>query len=90
MPYRLRIAKSVQRDIDRLPGNIRQRIRRVIAGLAYNPRPTQAKAMEEELAGYYRLRVDSYRIIYTIDDKVVLVEVIRVAKRTPNTYDDLS
>ena len=46
--------------------------------------------MEEELSGYYRLRVDSCRIIYTIDDNVVLVEVIRVAKRTSNTYDDLS
>lgn len=90
MPYRLRIAKSVQRDIDRLPGNIRQRIRRGIAGLVHNPRPALAKAMEEELAGYYRLRVDNYRINYTIDDDVVLVEVIRVARRTPNAYDDLS
>lgn len=89
MPYRLRIAKSVQREIDRLPGNIRQRIRREIAGLVYNPRPAQAKAMEEELAGYYRLRVDNYRIIYTVDDNLILVEVIRVARRAPDTYDDL-
>ena len=31
MPYRLRISKEVQREITGLPGNMRQRVRRVIA-----------------------------------------------------------
>lgn len=39
MLYRLKISKEVQRQIDRLPGNIRQRVRRMIAELAYNPKP---------------------------------------------------
>jgi mRNA interferase RelE/StbE len=90
MKYHLSISKDVQREIDRLPGNIRQRVRRVIAGLSNNPRPLVAKAMEDELAGYYRIRLDDYRIIYTIDDDVVLVEVIRVIKRTAKTYEGLS
>jgi len=45
--------------------------------------------MEDELASYYRIRIDDYRIIYAIDDDVVQVEVIRVAKRTPMTYTGL-
>jgi mRNA interferase RelE/StbE len=68
---------------------MRQRVRRTIAHLASNPRPETAKALYGELKGYYRIRVDAYRIIYTIDDEVVLVEVVRVAKRTPRTYDGL-
>ncbi len=86
MVYRLRISREVQHQIDRLPGNIRQRVRRTIAELAQEPRPPAAKQMEAELAGYYRLRLDDYRIIYTINDDIVTVEVIRVTKRTPKTY----
>lgn len=90
MPYRLSISKEVQRQIERLPGNIRQRVRRAIAELVYNPRPTYGKALEDDLIGYYRVRIDDYRIIYTIEDDIVLVEIIRVAKRTPKTYENLS
>lgn len=73
-----------------MPGNVRQRVRRTIAALADDPRPQIAKAMDDDLAGYYRIRLDNYCIIYTIDDDVVLVEVIRVARRTPKTYQGLS
>jgi mRNA interferase RelE/StbE len=90
MPYRLSLSREVYRAINRLPGNVRQRIRRVIASLAENPRPDSAKAMVEDLESYYRIRVNDYRIIYTIDDDVVLVEIIRVVRRTPQTYEDLT
>ncbi len=89
MLYRLKLSTEAQQQIARLPGNIRQRIRQTIAGLAYQPRPPQAKQMADELANYYRLRIENYRIVYTIDDDIVLIEIIRVAKRTAKTYDDL-
>jgi mRNA interferase RelE/StbE len=86
MAYRLRISREVQRQIERVPGNMRQRVRHAIAELADDPRPDTAKQMEAELSNYYRLRLGDYRIIYTIDDDIVVVEVIRVVKRTPKTY----
>ena len=89
MANRLSLSKAVQQDIERLPGNMRQRVRRTIAELATDPRPQAAKTMQDELAGYYRIRLDNYCIIYTIDDDVVLVEVIRVARRTSQTYEGL-
>ena len=46
--------------------------------------------MTGDLSGYYRLSLENYRIVYTVDDDIVLVELIRIAKRTPRTYDDLS
>jgi mRNA interferase RelE/StbE len=72
-----------------LPGHIHQRIRQTIAGLAYDPRPSTAKQMEDELSDHYRIRIENYRVIYTIDDEIILVEVIRVMKRTPKTYAGL-
>lgn len=89
MTYRLKLTRQARAEIDALPGTIRQRIRRTIAQLAENPRPDTAKAVRGELNGYYRVRIDAYRIIYTVDDHVVVVEVVRVAKRSPRTYDHL-
>lgn len=89
MTYRLKITRQARAEIDALPGNMRQRIRRAIAQLAANPRPDAAKALRGELQGYYRLRIEAYRIIYSVDDDVVVVEVVRVAKRSPRTYDHL-
>jgi mRNA interferase RelE/StbE len=89
MTYRLRLSRRVQADVDALPGHVRQRVRRTIALLAENPRPETAKALYGELKGYYRIRVDAYRIIYTIDDDIVVVEIVRVMKRSSHTYNDL-
>lgn len=86
MRYRLNIARDVQRQVDRLPGNMRQRVKRTIASLAFEPRPENAEELGEELAGFWRIKLDDYRIIYSIHDDVVTVEIIRVVKRTPKTY----
>jgi mRNA-degrading endonuclease RelE of RelBE toxin-antitoxin system len=59
----------VRQEIDRLPGNVRQRIKRTIVGLAFEPRPANASELEDELAGFWRTRLDDYRIIYSIDDE---------------------
>jgi len=90
MPYRLNIPKTVQAEIGRLPGNVRQRVKRAIAGLAFEPRPQNATELEDELAGFWRLKLDDYRIIYTIADDLIVIEIIRVGKRTPKTYVGLN
>jgi len=90
MPYRLNIPKTVQAEIGRLPGNVRQRVKRAIAGLAFEPRPQNATELEDELAGFWRLKLDDYRIIYTIADDLIVIEIIRVGKRTPKTYAGLN
>ena len=86
MLYRLKIPKAVRHDIERLPGNVRQRVKRTIAELVFEPRPANADELEDELAGFLRIKLQHYRIIYSIDDDVVTVEIIRVAKRTPRSY----
>lgn len=90
MAYRLKITRSALREIERLPGNIRQRIRRAIAQLSENPRPLASKQMEGELSAYYRMRLEEYRIIYRIDDDIVQIEIVRVTKRSPSTYEGLN
>lgn len=89
MQYRIKIEQDAERQIERLPGHMRQRIKRTIAELASNPRPAPAKRMDPPHNDKWRLRLENYRIIYTIEDEIVLVTVIRVGKRTPSTYEDL-
>jgi hypothetical protein len=53
-----KIPKGVQREIDYLPGNIRQRVKQTIAGLVFEPRPADASELEDELAGFWRIKLD--------------------------------
>jgi mRNA interferase RelE/StbE len=87
--YRLRISRKTLREIDHLPGNVRQRVRRAIADLTREPRPGTARPMSGELAGLWRLRLEDHRIIYVIDDEEVVVTVVRVARRSPTSYAGL-
>lgn len=87
--YRLVIDDEARKALKRLPGHIRQRIARAVDALKQNPRPADAKALEDELTGYWRLRIDNYRVIYTIDDEIIVIEVVRVDRRDTKTYTGL-
>ncbi len=85
-PYRLKIPKAVRQEIESVPGHMRQRVKRAIAELAIEPRPADASELEDELAGFWRIKLADYRIIYSIDNDIITVEIIRVARRTSKTY----
>jgi mRNA interferase RelE/StbE len=87
--YQLEIEEQARRALKRLPGHMRQRVARAIDALRYNPRPTGAKTLQHALAGYWRIRIADYRVIYTIVEEVVLVTVVKVAQRDQSTYEDL-
>jgi mRNA interferase RelE/StbE len=56
-----------------------ERIREKIDALANDPRPPGVTALHGQ--PYLRLRVGDYRVLYEVQDKVLLVLVIRVAHR---------
>lgn len=87
--YRLRIRTAVKRDVDRLPGHVRQRVRSVITALAGDPRPAQAKPLRA-LPHCYRIRVNHWRVIYEVIDADRTVHVLAVRRKTgPETYQGL-
>jgi len=63
-----------------LPQDVRQRIDARIQSLADNPRPPGVEKLggEERL---YRVRVGDYRVVYSIEDDVLLVLVVRIGHR---------
>lgn len=89
--YTVYITPETFREIKNLPGNIRQRVRQAIIELAENPRPSRSKMLnvpdfENEL---WRLRLDSWRILYAIAEADLVVDVVAVRKRPPYDYGDL-
>lgn len=78
--YIVLIDKKVETFIKKQPANQAKRLRDAISSLAVNPRPHGCKKLE----GYedeYRLRVGQMRILYTINDAIVTVIVLKAGYR---------
>ncbi len=89
MTYRIRITETAKKEIRQLPGNIRQRVRKVVRGLAADPILRGAKELRD-LPGRYRIRLDDWRIIYRIEKDELIVLILRVRRKTgPETYENI-
>jgi mRNA interferase RelE/StbE len=83
MSYTVLVERYAQKQIMKLDRQIIPDIKTAITGLANNPRPFGYKKLKGEDA--YRIRVGDYRIIYEIDDDVILVTVVSIGHRK-NVY----
>ncbi len=84
MSYQVRLRRAAQKQLDGLTGRDYQAIARAILALEQDPRPFGVKKLAE--SGLWRIRLGRYRVVYAIDDKENLVIVVRVARRTEDTY----
>ena len=77
--YRVVFRKSVAKDLRPIPNQDLRKILTAIESLSENPRPSG----NEKLSGKdkYRIRQGNYRIIYEINDKEVVVIVVKVGHR---------
>ena len=85
MIYEIEIKKSVFKTLRRLDRPTLDKVKKTIDKLAHEPRPFGYKKLVDE-EGLYRIRVGNYRIIYEIHDQILLILVLRVAKRNEDTY----
>ena len=85
MAYQIQIEKSALKKLSKLEKPLRKKIRASITDLAENPRPFGYKKLVDE-GGLYRIKVGDYRVIYKVRDNILLISVLRVAKRNEQTY----
>jgi mRNA interferase RelE/StbE len=78
--YRVALTSSAAQELQKLASQIVARIFPHIESLASNPRPSGCKKMQGG-DREYRIRIGNYRVVYTIDDKNLLVEVTRIRHR---------
>ncbi len=83
----------------RLPGDVRQRIRRAIDDLAQDARPPASKGLTlpEGLATRIRtewearrIKLEDWRIVYAVSETWHEIAVLSVRQRPPYDYDDLA
>jgi mRNA interferase RelE/StbE len=79
MRYSVILPKSVQKELERLPDEVVNRVLARLAGLEVNPRPPDVKKLKGRNA--WRIRVGDYRVIYEIHDRELQVLVITVGHR---------
>ena len=87
MSYQVRLRRAVQKQLYKLSEQDYEIVAKAISALEQEPRPTRVKKLAE--SGLWRMRVGRYRVVYAIDDKESLVIVVRVARRTEDTYKRL-
>ncbi len=68
MTYTIIVTKSIQKELDNLPNDIKSRVCSKVSQLSEDPCPdgvTKLKGYENE----YRIRIGDYRVRYEIFDK---------------------
>jgi mRNA interferase RelE/StbE len=83
--YEIVFKASVAKDLRPIPNRDVKRILARIDLLATEPRPAQAIKLSGEEK--YRLRQGNYRILYTINDLIITVTIVKIGHRR-DVYQD--
>jgi mRNA-degrading endonuclease RelE of RelBE toxin-antitoxin system len=79
--WRLVVSRRAARDLERLPSRVANAVVELITGpLAANPH-LLGKALAEPWGGCRAARRGDYRIIYRLDEELLLVEILTVGHR---------
>ena len=78
--YRVVISKSAEKELSKLPAQVISRIVPVLQSLEKDPRPVGCKKLKG-FKNLWRVRVGNYRIIYAVDDVILLVDVREIGDR---------
>jgi mRNA interferase RelE/StbE len=82
--YRIELRPAAIRALKKLDPPIRRRIQGAITLLAEDPRPPAARTLRGRPG--FRVRVGDYRILYAVEDDVLLIVVVTVGHRR-DVYD---
>ena len=78
--YRIEWRRSAAKELGKLPREVIRRVIGAVEQLAEDPRPSGAKKLVNA-EHTYRVRVGDYRVIYSIVESALVVEIIRVRHR---------
>ncbi|BBC24077.1 type II toxin-antitoxin system RelE family toxin [Pseudanabaena sp. ABRG5-3] len=86
MSYQVNLPKTVQKQLNTLPQELKQRILKALVQLQEEPRPVNSLQMKGGQG--FRLRIGDYRVLYDIDDSSKIVNLRRIGHRR-EIYRDL-
>ena len=77
--YKLKFAKSVKKDLRKIPNNDVLKILKIINSLLDDPYPVNVKKLSHQEK--YRIRYWQYRILYQIENEILTIYIIKIAHR---------
>lgn len=83
--YTITFARSASKELQDLPDDLTKRILPRIKALAAEPRPSGCRKLANT-KDRWRIRVGDYRVIYSISDQNLIIDVIRIRHRS-KAYD---
>ena len=86
MSYRIEFDPQAIEDLKGILTKVQPQILKKINWLGLNFEQVQPKGLAENLAGFYKLRVGDYRVLYEIDEELEVVAIDRVGHRR-DIYD---
>lgn len=78
--YSLRIKRSAEKELKKLPAIDLRRIIDRVHELAQQPRPAGCEKLSGDIERY-RIRQGDYRIVYGINDVARQVEIVKIGHR---------
>jgi len=79
MPYIVKLKRSAEKELDRLPEKLYDRIIASLLALKENPYPAGVKKLQGREG--HRIRVGNYRILYVVDESRKVIDVFSIADR---------
>jgi mRNA interferase RelE/StbE len=80
MNYQIKILNHAKRQVKSISKYVQEQIKITIKNLGDNPRPVGVIKLSGK-QDLYRVRVGDYRIIYQIEDNVLLIIIVSVGHR---------
>jgi len=77
--YKIELRPAAARALRKLDPQVARRVQAAIALLAEDPRPPASRPLRGRPA--WRVRVGDYRVIYTIEDDLLLIVVVTLGHR---------
>ena len=77
--YKITIKKSAVKELEDIPKKDLRRIVKRIQSLTQNPRPQGCQKLSGQ--SRFRIRRGDYRIVYSIEDKGFIVDIVKIGHR---------
>ena len=78
--YQLNLLESPKRFLKKIKDKkLLLKLVKAIESLKYNPLPSNSKKLKGDLG--YRVRIGDYRVLYTVDKVVHIVEIYKIGHR---------
>jgi mRNA interferase RelE/StbE len=86
-PYQLKIAPGAEKDIKKFKKSGNQALKKLVEEILMRPK-LKGRPLCKPLSGLWRAKAPPFRIIYRINEKKRIVEILRIENRD-SAYDGL-